>query len=132
MTCDQGALLSHGGTAGREGEVARAVDRCARERARVAGKREATAHAGRQIGVEGEDPGAGVGPARRALRGRRALDRERVGGAARIAERNHRRGEARADLANLLGGSLRREGVDARGVRERRERDQGGDCRAVK
>ena len=108
-----GRAIRDRGTARRERELALAVDRCAGERAQVGGEREAAAHTGREILREREDPRLRVGPTRRAFRA--ALDRERIGGAARIAERNHRLGEARAHLADLLGGSLRRERLDARG-----------------
>ena len=57
------------------------------------------------VGVVG--PGAAVDPSRLALG--RAIDGKRIGVDARVAQRDHRLGEPRRDLAHLLHRALRRE-----------------------
>ena len=83
--------------------------RFAGERAQVLLHGEVAAHAGGEIALEIQHPVLLVRPARRRLF--RTIDVEGFG-EPRIAERHHRLGKARADLAHAFHLALRREHLD--------------------
>ena len=94
-----------------EPELALALDRLAARRLEVGLDRELAALAGGQIGLEVVDPVLLVRPAPAAFQPLGiavALHREGIG-EPRIAERDHRLGEAHRDLAHVLCLALRRE-----------------------
>src|SRR5215472_302749 len=94
---------------GAELEALPAFERLAVERGQPRFDREAAAYAGGKIAIEVVYPVLRIGPA--ALTLFDAVDRERID-LARIAERHHRRGEARGDLSHTLDRPLRRKEFD--------------------
>src|SRR5574337_328774 len=101
------------GTAGREDKPALAFNRFAPQAFQIAAYGKAASQACREVAGKVVRPRATVDPA--AHTRLRAADLEGVGATARVAERDHRGGEAGGDLADALHRSLRREPDDPHG-----------------
>ena len=105
--------------AGGEREAALARDLGACQRAQTRRDAKLAANSCREVALEVVDPVPAVGPAPGPLLG--AVDLEGRHGLARVADRNHRFGEARAHLTHAPGGPLRGEELDpGRLLRDRR------------